>query len=171
MLLSLVWASKTDSSNKFWQNRIKVQLNECETDRFFLQNFQSNTKAVCLIIHVFCIRCEHEIFLAVLQIKTKIISCLQTLQNAWIIQQTVILLWKFWRNYGCSVSYLFCWMGFDNNWDDLQFVALWIFVFWNFYFLVHCCLRPIHVKIQYFIPALPTHPTTHIFLATADLWD
>ena len=44
--------------------------------------------------------------LAVLQIKTKTISRSQTLQNGWIIKQTVVLLWKFWRKYG-SVSYLF----------------------------------------------------------------
>ena len=30
----------------------------------------------------------------------------QLWQNSWIIKQTVVLLWKFWRNYG-SVSYLF----------------------------------------------------------------
>ena len=31
----------------------QLQLNEYETDPYFLQNFQSNT-TVCLIIHVFC---------------------------------------------------------------------------------------------------------------------
>jgi hypothetical protein len=37
-----------------------VQLNESETDPYFLQFFQSNT-TVCLIIHVFCKSCEFEI--------------------------------------------------------------------------------------------------------------
>ena len=37
-----------------------LQLNEYETELYFLQLFQSNT-TVCLIIHVFCKSCEHEI--------------------------------------------------------------------------------------------------------------
>ena len=49
---------------------------------------------VSLLIHVFCKSCEPEIVLAVLQIKTKTISYSQTLQNAGIIKQTVVLLWK-----------------------------------------------------------------------------
>ena len=36
-----------------------VQLNEYETDRYFLQNFQCMT----LLIHAFCKICEHEIVL------------------------------------------------------------------------------------------------------------
>ena len=36
------------------------QLNEYETNPYFLQFFQSNT-TVCLIIHLFCKSCEHEI--------------------------------------------------------------------------------------------------------------
>ena len=79
-----------------------IQLNEYKTDPYFLQNFQSDM-TVCLIIHMFCKSCEPEI---VLQIKTKTIARSQTLQNVWIIKQTVVLLWKFLRKYG-SVSYLF----------------------------------------------------------------
>ena len=59
---------------------LTVQLNEYETDPYFLQNFQSNT-TVCLIIHVFCKSCEPDIVLAVLQIKTKTISHSQPLQK------------------------------------------------------------------------------------------
>ena len=36
----------------------------------------------------------------------KPISLSETWQNEWIIKQTVVLLWKFWRRFG-SVSYLF----------------------------------------------------------------
>ena len=90
--------------SQFW-GCFFIQLNEYETDPYFLHFFQSNT-TFCLIIHVFCKSCEPEIVLAVLQIKTKTISRSQTLQNAWIIKQTVVLLWKFWRKYW-SVSYLF----------------------------------------------------------------
>jgi hypothetical protein len=97
--------SFTLSKKRMNFKEIGVQLNEYETDPYFLQNFQSNT-TVCFIIHVFCKSCEPEIVLAVLQIQTKTISCLQTLQKTWIIKQIVVLLWKFWRKYG-SVSYLF----------------------------------------------------------------
>ena len=38
----------------------KVQLNEYETDPYFLQIYQSNT-TVCLIIHLFGKSCEPEI--------------------------------------------------------------------------------------------------------------
>ena len=85
-----------------------------------LQNFKSNM-TVCLFINVFCKSCELEPVLAVLQIKTKTISRSQSWQNAWIIKQTVVLLWTFWRKYG-SVSYLFscistyfCLLWFSNN--------------------------------------------------------
>ena len=37
-----------------------IQLNEYETDPYFLHFFQSST-TVCLIIHVFCKSCEPEI--------------------------------------------------------------------------------------------------------------
>jgi hypothetical protein len=57
-----------------WFFILLLQLNEYETDPYFLQNFQTNTK-FCLIIHMFCKSCEAKIVLAVLQIKTKTISC------------------------------------------------------------------------------------------------
>ena len=38
---------------------LKVQLNEYETDQYFLQTFQCTT----LLIHAFCKICEHEIVL------------------------------------------------------------------------------------------------------------
>ena len=65
-----------------------VQLNEYETDPYFLQLFQSNT-AVCLIIYMFCKicerKCEPEIVLFWF-LWQKTISCLhlrlQILQNA-----------------------------------------------------------------------------------------
>ena len=57
-----------------------LQLNKYKTEPYFLQFFQSNM-TVCLIIHVFCKSCKPEIVLSVLQIKTKTISRLQTLQK------------------------------------------------------------------------------------------
>ena len=86
-------------------NICHIQINDYETDLYFHQNFQSNT-TVCFIIQVFWKSCKLEIVLAVLQIKTKTISCSQALQNAWVIKKTVVLLWKIWRKYG-HVSYLF----------------------------------------------------------------
>ena len=67
----------------------KLQLNEYETDLHFLQNFH--------FIHLFLKSSKPDIVLAVLQIKTKTISRSQTLQKVWIIKQTVVLLWKFWK--------------------------------------------------------------------------
>ena len=69
---------------------------------FFKISKAINT-TVCFVIHALCKSCQPEIVLAVLQIKTKTISCSQTFQNVWI---TIILLWNFWRKYG-YVSYLF----------------------------------------------------------------
>ena len=57
----------------------KIQLNEFETDPYFLQNFQSN--ATVLIIHVFCKSCKPEIFLPVLQIKKKSCSLTKPVNN------------------------------------------------------------------------------------------
>ena len=57
-----------------------------------------------MLIPAFCKTCKHEIVLQ--ECKTKTIFCSQLLQNTWIIKQTVVLLWKFWRKYQ-SVSYLF----------------------------------------------------------------
>ena len=91
-------------SHQLWEVLI-LQLDEYKTDPYFLQNFQSNM-TVCLVIHLLFRSCELEIVLTVLQIKTKTISRSQTLQNAWIMKQTVLLLRKFWRKYG-SVPYLF----------------------------------------------------------------
>ena len=42
-----------------------LQLNEYETDPYFLHFFQRNT-TVCLIIHVFCKSCEPEIVFALI---------------------------------------------------------------------------------------------------------
>ena len=56
--------------SKYWPYTVivyAVQLNKCETDPYFLQNFQSDT-TVCLIIHEFCQSCDPEV---VPQIKTK----------------------------------------------------------------------------------------------------
>ena len=54
---------------KSWMvSNVYVQLNEYETDLYFLQLFQSNT-IVCLIIHLFCNSCEPEIVLKKLKQK------------------------------------------------------------------------------------------------------
>ena len=49
-----IWCTK-HVKQKDW-----IQLNKYGTDQYFLQLFQSNT-TVCLIIHVFCKSCDHEI--------------------------------------------------------------------------------------------------------------
>ena len=71
-----------------------IQLNKYETDLYFLQNFQ------CKTIHAFCKICKHEIVF-VLICSTgrtrRTISGSQLLQNTWIIKQTVVLLWKYWK--------------------------------------------------------------------------
>ena len=69
---------------------VSLQLNEYETDRYFLQNFQCTT----LLIHEFRKVCNHEIVLQECKSKTKTISGSQVLQNKRIIKQTVVLLWK-----------------------------------------------------------------------------
>ena len=71
-----------------------VQLNEYETDPYFLQNFQSNTR-VCLIIHAFCKVYKREIVFVLICRTGRTISGSQLLQNTEIIKQTVVLLWKF----------------------------------------------------------------------------
>ena len=80
-------------------------LNEYDTGWYFLQNFQ----CTIMLIHAFCKICEHEIVF-VLICSTgrtgRTISGSQLLQNTWIIKQTVIFLWKYWRKYG-SVWYSF----------------------------------------------------------------
>ena len=82
-----------------------VQLNEYETDQYFLQTFQSNT-TVCLIIHAFCKIWEREIVFVLICRIARTISGSQLLQNTWIIKQTVVLLWKLWKKYQ-SISYSF----------------------------------------------------------------
>ena len=47
-----------------------LELNENETDGYFLQNFQCTT----MLIQVFCMICDHEIVLTRVQIKTITIS-------------------------------------------------------------------------------------------------
>ena len=54
-----------------------VQLNESETDPYFLQFFQSNT-AICLIIHVFCKSCESEVVFVLICILAKQFHCRKT---------------------------------------------------------------------------------------------
>ena len=82
-----------------------LQLNNYETDLYFLQNFQINT-TVCLIIHTFCKVCKREIIFVLICRTTRTVSGSLLLQNTWIVKQTVVLLWKFWRKYG-SDSYSF----------------------------------------------------------------
>ena len=97
-----------------WKDEV-VQLNKCETDPYFLQNFQCTT----MFISMFCkscepMLCEPEIVQAnhwhQLQNFWTISGShnmgSQILQNTEIIKQTDVLLWKIWRIYG-SVSYLF----------------------------------------------------------------
>ena len=54
-----------------------VQLNEYETDLYFLQNFQCTT----ILIHTFCKICEHEIAFVLICSTGRTISGLQLLQN------------------------------------------------------------------------------------------
>ena len=58
----VIWMTKWQFDDCLIINRqlLYVQLNKYETDPYFLQLFQSNT-TFCLIIHVFCKSCEHEI--------------------------------------------------------------------------------------------------------------
>ena len=51
-------------SDLLWEKNALEELNEYETDPYFLQNFKSNT-TVCLIIPVLCKSCEPEIVLPV----------------------------------------------------------------------------------------------------------
>ena len=59
-----------------------------------------------MLIHTFCKICEHEIVFVLICSTARTISGSQLLQNRWIIKQTVVLLWKYWRKYE-SVSYSF----------------------------------------------------------------
>ena len=47
-----------------------IQLNEDETDPYFLQFFQNNT-TVCLISHMFCKSCEPEVVFLLIYILAK----------------------------------------------------------------------------------------------------
>ena len=74
-----------------------LQLNEYETNPYFLQFFQSNT-TVCLIIHVFCKSCEPEIVLPVLQIRTNFtfVTLTKHVNNQTNCRITLEILKKIW---------------------------------------------------------------------------
>ena len=79
-----------------------LQVNKYETDLYFLQNFQSKT----MLNHTLCKICKHEIVFALLCRTSRTISHSQLLQNSWMIKQTVVMLWKYWKNIDLSRVYL-----------------------------------------------------------------
>ena len=86
-----------------------VQLNEYETNPYFLQIFQSNT-TVCLIIYVFCKSCKHGCEPEIVQkIKTK-----KTQESKGYVLQNWIKDFVFWKDL-CYITLEKLQMSKQNN--------------------------------------------------------
>ena len=81
-----------------------------------------------MLIHRFCKICELDFFVLILSTGRtgRTLSGSQLIQNTWIIKQTLVFLWKYWRKYG-PVRYSFsCTPRFSNLLSALLMNSLYL---------------------------------------------
>ena len=104
---------------RYIESNFQLQLNKRETGPYFLQNFQCTTMFICAYCRIVNWTLNVKVFLQLMSVGLAWKSAAQIfrtisgsqmsselLQNAEIIKQADVLLWKIWRIYGLGLIWI-----------------------------------------------------------------